>query len=39
MRHGEIQRINAAEIIGIDKMLASDDGRLWRTEIRTQRLS
>ena len=39
VRHGEIQRIDAAEIVGVEHVLAGDDRRLRRAEIGFEHLS
>ncbi len=33
VRHGEIERIDAGEVVGVEQMLAGHDGRLRRAEI------
>ena len=38
VRHGEVERIDAAEIVGIDDVLAGDDRRLRRAEIGLEHL-
>ena len=33
VRHGEVERVDAAEVVGVDDVLAGDDRRLRRAEI------